>query len=157
MYRVSSRLNMFFGMLVFFLLDITLINKISIKGARPDILIIFIIFCGLFYGVRFGLESGLILGLVKDALDISIFGINIFIFAILGMICGILSDKIYKENFLTQIIVSFIATFFISKLNLPDAIYTALIAPLVFFILRLVFNFNIRSIKEKISYKIYAR
>ena len=142
MYRVNRYLA-YFTLVLFLLLESTVATRFSIKGASPSLLIIFVIFFGLFYGMRTGLEVGLVSGLLKDILGIGTFGINIFIFGTLGFICGALSDKVYKENFLTQFMFSFVAAFFISKLYLAHAIYTALVAPFVILFLRFMFGKHI--------------
>ena len=130
----------YFTLFLFFMIESTVINRISIKDTTPGLLVIFVIFFGLFYGMRIGLEVGLVAGLLKDILGTGIFGINIFIIGTLGFICGALSDKVYKENFLTQFMFSFVAAFFISKLYLAHAIYTALVAPFVILFLRFSFG-----------------
>ena len=122
------------------MIDATVINHVAIKDARPDLLIIFVIFLGLFYGMRIGLEVGLVSGLLKDILGIEPFGINIFIFGALGLISGALSDKVYKENFLSQVSISFIAAYLISGLCLWHAVYTAAIAPLLILVLGVLFG-----------------
>ncbi|MCK4464051.1 MAG: rod shape-determining protein MreD [Candidatus Omnitrophica bacterium] len=142
MYRVN-RMLVYFTLFLFLIIESTVINRISIKDATPALLVIFVIFFGFFYGMRIGLEVGLASGLLKDILGIGVFGINIFIFGTLGFICGALSDKVYKENFLTQFVFSFVAAFFISKLYLAHAVYTALVAPFAILALRFMFGKHI--------------
>lgn len=144
----------YFTLFLFLIIESTLINRISIRDTTPALLIIFVIFFGLFYGMRIGLEVGLVSGLLKDILGIGSFGINIFIFGTLGFICGALSDKVYKENFLTQFTFSFVAAFFISKLYLAHAIYTAAAAPFVILFLRFSFGTKVAG---GVSSRGYAR
>lgn len=130
----------YFTLFFLLIIETTGINRVSVKDTTPALLVIFVIFFGLFYGMRIGLEVGSVAGLLKDILGIGVFGINIFIFGTLGFICGALSDKVYKENFLTQFAVSFVAAFFISRLYLSHAIYTALVAPFAILVLRFMFG-----------------
>ena len=136
------------------MIESTVINRISIKGATPDLLVIFVIFFGLFYGMRMGLETGLVSGLLKDTLGAGVFGANIFVLGTLGFVCGALSDKVYRENPLTHFMFSFFAAFFISKLYLSHAVYTALAAPFVILFLRLAFG---TKVAEQVSSRGYVR
>lgn len=139
------RINTFIICLIFilfFLLESTVLNRLSVYGASPQLLIIFVIFSGLFYGVSAGLGTGLAAGLLKDIMGIGIFGLNIVIFGTLGLVAGFLSDKVYRENILTQIVISSAAAYLISGFSIPCALYAALTAPFLFLFLRFAFLFQ---------------
>ncbi|MDD4202009.1 MAG: rod shape-determining protein MreD [Candidatus Omnitrophica bacterium] len=114
-------------------------QRFSIAGVFPDLMMIFVVFFGLFYGPKQGLQTGLFAGFIIDLLGEHFLGINIFYYMSAGVVCGFLGDKIYKESPFTQIISVFFLTMLISKMNIPHCLYTALISPFVFFILEQIF------------------
>jgi cell shape-determining protein MreD len=56
------------------------------------------LFSGLFFGVSVGVETGLACGVIRDLLEIGVFGRNILFFGVLGLVTGFLSDRVYKNN-----------------------------------------------------------
>jgi rod shape-determining protein MreD len=116
---------------------------VSIFGIKPDLLLIFIVFFGLFLGWETGLESGIIAGFLKDIFTFYNFGVNAFIFGLMGFLAGILNTKFFKESKTTQIfLVLFFAVFskfFLAGWHeclltyiLPAGIYTALVSIPIF-------------------------
>ena len=139
MYRIN-RLKIYLVLFLFFIIDTVWMDRFAVNDARPDLLIIFVIFFGFFYGRGLGLEVGLVSGLLKDALGIGFFGTNIIIFGLLGFTAEIISEGVVKDNVLTQFMFAFIATFFISNFYMSHALYTSLLAPVVIAVLRLLFG-----------------
>jgi len=135
MYQVK-RPVMYSVLLMFLLLEAVAINSAFFNKITAGLFIIFTIFFGLFYGWRIGLESGIVCGVLKDITGIGFFGINTFIFGAVGFICGCLSERIYRENFIVQFVIAFVASVFVFKFLWLDAFYTAVCAPFVIAILR---------------------
>jgi len=134
MYRVS-RPAIYAVLIFFFILEETVLSRISVHNVLPDTIMIFVVFCGLFCGMRIGIEVGVVSGFMKDILGIGVFGSHILMFSIVGFICGALSDKVYKENFLAQFLIVFLVMLFVSGLYISQSIYTAILTPVVFFLL----------------------
>jgi len=123
-------------MFCFFLIEATLFRKIFIRNTVPDTVTVFVVFFAFSYGWKFGIELGLVSGLIKDLQGVQSFGLHMLIFSILGAFCGFLADKVYKENFLAQLVIVFITTLFVSGFYVIHAVYTILIFPFIFFSLR---------------------
>lgn len=77
---------------------LTVLGHIRIFGAAPDLMLACVIFFGLFLGSAAGLESGLAAGALKDVFSLDYFGINMFIFAVTGLLAGSLSANFSKES-----------------------------------------------------------
>ena len=96
---------MYFMILLAFTLHITVLNYISLLGAKPDLMMICVVFFGLFAGGGAGLEAGIFAGLLKDLFCLDFIGINTFIFGVSGLIVGTLNTKFFKESKMTQLIL----------------------------------------------------
>jgi len=150
----SYRFKIYVTLLIIFFLELTLCNKIRIMGMRPDILLVAVLFFGFEFGTTKGMEIGLVAGVLKDLFTIAPFGINTASFFIAGFSAGLLRNKLFRHNIVTQSFSSFTGVVLISALNilflpygqgsdfeniwrllLIKAVYTALIAPIIFFIL----------------------
>ena len=94
------------------MLQMTIANHIKIFGSAPDFMLMCVIFFGLFLGGGAGLESGLAAGALKDIFSLDYFGINMFVFGLVGFIVGILNTKFFKDSKATQFILVFVFTSF---------------------------------------------
>ncbi len=150
-----KRLHIYFLLLSALLIHLTVLSHIRLLGATPDLMLIIVIFCGLFFGPGAGLEYGLAAGILKDMFTSGFFGMNIVACAITGLAAGILNDKFYKESKFTEFILAVSFTAFCLSLHyllvrfvstnlaltfpeylvtsvLPVSVYTGLIALPVF-------------------------
>lgn len=85
-------------LLIALLVHCTLLEHVRVWGAAPDVMLACVIFFGLFLGPAAGLESGIAAGLMKDVFALDYFGINMFIFALIGLVAGSLSGKLSRES-----------------------------------------------------------
>ena len=138
MFRVT-RLSLYLALYLVLFTEQTFFYRVSVHNVLPDMLLIVTVFFGIFYGVRTGLEVGLVSGLIKDVFLTGPFGLNICVFGGIGLFCGLLSDKIYKENILTQFLIVFAVALSVSRLHVPFALYTAFFAVIMFLGLRYLF------------------
>jgi len=113
MFKIKFRTLRFF--LISYLVVVvqsTLINSVSLGLIKPDIVLLLVVFYGLYNGLRRGLLYGLVMGLCVDALSSGIVGVNVFILASIGAACGFLQERVYTRHFLTKVLVSFFAVIF---------------------------------------------
>jgi rod shape-determining protein MreD len=138
-----------------FTLQLTLLDRIRILDAEPDLLLLLVAFSGVFYGWGPGLEAGVISGLLKDIFSTDIFGINTLALSITGFLIGGLSPKFFKESRVTQVFLVFIFSLvsmfihytlssFLSDIRfidlseylfgliIPSAIYTSILSAIIF-------------------------
>lgn len=116
MYKIS-RLQIYFILALGLLLHLTVLDRIMIFGAKPDLMLIPVIFFGFFLGRNAGLESGFVAGLSKDLFALDIFGINTLIFAITGFLAGLLGTQFSRESKRTQFLVVMLLTAFSMMLH----------------------------------------
>lgn len=78
-----------------------------------NFLVLLAIFAGLRKGPLGGLFIGSLIGLFAEILSSTVFGLNIVIYSILGLLAGIIKARIYyKENVLLEFLFSFFGMLF---------------------------------------------
>jgi len=135
----------------------TALNYLSVLGAKPDFLLIAVIFFTLYFEKNTGLKTAIFGGLFKDVTSTAIFGSNAFAFCLCVLFLTRYGRHFYKQRISTQVLLCgllyYITTFLILFINygiskgiyaqlsfypwmiFKAAIYTGCISPLLFFIL----------------------
>lgn len=135
------------------LIQATLLDYFSVFGVKPDLLLACMVMAVLSFEFKWAFFFGVSAGLLKDAMGLSAFGINTFLFSLWAYLIINLSRKIVIENYFLPSLLIFIITFVnditvramffsFSGLNVPAGIffritflesaYTALVFPLLF-------------------------
>ena len=99
------------------LINITIGNRFQTFYARPDFVLICVVFFGLYFGEGLGLEVGLVAGLLEDVFALDFFGINAVVLAFTGLAAGLLGTKFFKESRLTQFLLVIFFTAFSMTLH----------------------------------------
>jgi len=148
------------------LIQLTLINSITILGLKPDLIMIVVVVFSLMKGEKEGTISGFASGLLQDIFSIGLLGINAFAKTVIGFTCGLLKEKVFHEHILFLIpIITFIASLIqsiliflllrafgieyslawsLKQVALPEALYSSLLSPFIF----LAINKLLQLIKE---------
>jgi len=144
------------------LIQLTLINSITILGLKPDLIMVVVIIFSLLKGEKEGAISGFASGLLQDIFSTGILGINALAKTVVGFICGILKEKIFHEHILFLIpVITFVASliqniliFFLlrafgieyslawslKQVALPEALYSSLLSPFIFLAINKLFQ-----------------
>ena len=144
------------------LIQLTLINSITILGLKPDLIMVVIVVFSLLKGEKEGTISGFASGLLQDIFSTGLLGINALAKTVVGFICGILKEKIFHEHILFLIpVVTFIASFIqsilvflllrafgieyglawsLKEVALPEALYSSLLSPFIFLAINKLFQ-----------------
>ncbi len=125
MYNKVNRLSLYTILIAAFILQLTVLGRIRILDAKPDLLLLLTAFFGIFYGWGAGLEAGFVSGLLKDIFSTDISGINTLTLSITGLVIGFFIPKFFKESRVTQVFLVFI---FSLVSMLIHYIFTSLIA-----------------------------
>ena len=124
MYKRIGRFSIYLLLIIALILQSTAIDYIKIFNAKPDLVLLLVIFFGLFFGPGVGLETGFFAGLLKDILSTDIFGINTLTLAVTGLIVGALSAKFSKESRITQTVLVF--AFALFSMSIHYAVFSFL-------------------------------
>lgn len=125
----------------------------SIAGARPVLIVPFVVCIAVLEGARVGAAFGLICGLLWGVYSFRVFGFDALILMLIGLICGLLVEWYLRANFLSAMLLC-VASMLVhsliewtvcyavfvkqqmwtvlQKIYLPNVLYTALLAPAMY-------------------------
>lgn len=109
---------LFFTAFIGIVLQDTVFNIISVAEGKPDIVLILVVFFALFNGHVKGGFLGVVFGLMEDLMTGRFIGLNAICKGLTGFIIGLLSERLYKNNFFIPVVTVFVATFLQSILYL---------------------------------------
>jgi rod shape-determining protein MreD len=112
--------NNIFGILIIFstiILQSTILNNFTLKGVKPDYVLIMIILFANFSGSIKGQLIGFSSGLIEDFLSLSPLGFNSLMNAVIGYLGGTTSGKIFLDPIVVPIVFVFIGTLLKSFLS----------------------------------------
>jgi rod shape-determining protein MreD len=166
MHRVG-RVRLYLSIAVILLIESTFLDLASFGGVRPDILLIFVVFAGLYLDKAESIEAGIAGGLLKGLISTGSILLDVTILTSCALFANYCRNKVFKDHFFTQmgliLLIGFAAgaaeaavrialenaefvdvtlyhAFMPAALAL--SVYTALAAPPVFFIFRRLLRVN---------------
>lgn len=133
-------------------------------GLKPDLLMIMVISFTLLNGIKRGTIAGFALGLIEDLLSGGFIGLNTMTKTLLSFSTGLLEKSIFHDNIFVPSLLSFVGTILNSLLYmiivhsfdqrftmfpplgrlLALALLNALLAPLIYMVIRHVENYYAR-------------
>lgn len=137
-------------------LDATVAPQIEILGARPDLLVLVVVYGGLVLGPRPATIAGFVMGLVADSEMSEYLGLHALALAVVGYLSGGVWDHLVRGNVFVQCGVLLAASLahdaiyylvyyrnhldmfsrFVGRYGLMGGLYTAALGALVFAIAR---------------------
>lgn len=91
--------------------DSALAPHVTIFGARPDLLVLVVVYGGLALGTRPATIAGLLLGLVADSEFPEYLGLHALALTLIGAGTASIWDRLVKANVLVQCAALFVASF----------------------------------------------
>lgn len=82
----------------------------NLLGIKPDLLLLFTVFCALRLGLPQGSFIGLVMGLTRDLFSQDPLGLHSAFFTGIAICLGLLKDKFYKDHLLAQLLIVLIAS-----------------------------------------------
>ena len=151
--RVGTFVLLTFAAIV---LDATLAPELEIFGARPDLLVLAVVYGSLVMGTRPATVTGFVAGLIVDAELPEYFGLNALALSAIGYLSGGTWDHLVRANVLVQCTVLFAASVahdviyymvyyrnhvdmfwrFMARYGLLGGLYTAALGVIVFMLAR---------------------
>lgn len=142
-------------LLIAFLIQATLVVHFKIGQAQPDVVLIVVVTLAFLDGALAGTAAGFAGGLLTDLLPKPYMGLSALSKLIVGYLAGLLERTVAMESMLFPIVAVFVASladrlfysaflfFFLGErihlvsiffqIIVPSAIYSAVIAPLIYF------------------------
>jgi rod shape-determining protein MreD len=82
---------------IFFILELVL-NGVFGVWAKPELLLLLVIFWGLYSGIRYSITTAVICGLLKDTFSILPFGTYLFVFIVAAYLTTLVRNTIYQPG-----------------------------------------------------------
>jgi rod shape-determining protein MreD len=98
------------AMVICILLQSTILSKIAIRGVRPDLALIVLIFVSMRRGSMVGQVSGFATGFLEDLMNVSPLGFHSLMRTVIGYAYGLLSGNMFIDPILLPIVLTVIAT-----------------------------------------------
>ena len=123
----------FFG-LIAVILQSTLLARLALYGAVPDIVLGIVVYSAYVNGVMAGQLSGFFTGIVQDFVSAAPFGLNAFVRLLVGALAGLMKGTFFLDVFLLPMILCALATLakaliiFLLSFFLGDAVHAYPIA-----------------------------
>lgn len=97
--------------LIIYLLQSNFFSWFTIAGIKPNLIIIFVLFIGLFTNRMYGLTFGVIFGLLLDIFISKKIGVSAIMLGAIGLLGGVLDKNFSKDSKITIIGMVMISTF----------------------------------------------
>ncbi len=158
-----------FFMLISFLMQSTLLARFTVGGIRPNLILIVVATVGLMLGRRYGMISGFIAGLFVDVFFCGLIGVYALFYMYIGYMNGLFRKVLFPGDFKIPLLLivgsdilychacyffmffmrgDFSYPYYLSKIIMPEVIYTTLIAILYFPLIKFVYD-RIRKREEE--------
>jgi len=92
------------------LLQSTLLGKIAIRGVKPDLAMIVLVFVSLRRGSMVGQVSGFASGFLEDLMNVSPLGFHSLLKTVIGYLYGVFSGNVFVDPFLMPMVLAVAAT-----------------------------------------------
>lgn len=92
------------------LLQSTLLSRLPLGGARPDLALIVLVYASLRRGSMVGQVSGFVSGLFEDFMSVSPLGFHPLLKTVIGYLYGIFSGNMFLDPIFMPMILTIVAT-----------------------------------------------
>ena len=89
-----------FVLMLLFSIQTTFLELLSLGGIKPDLILIFVVYCGIHFQKNNGIRMGVLVGFIQDNLSGGLLGINTLSKGLAGLFFSSLKDKIIVEGIL---------------------------------------------------------
>ncbi|MGB2630219.1 MAG: rod shape-determining protein MreD [Candidatus Omnitrophota bacterium] len=97
------------------LLVFTLIQIVCMKFTPwfPDLMILIVVFAGIFQGYTEGIRMGFVAGIIRGSLSVYTLPLDVFLFPAVGAASAALARRFYRQNPVVEVIITIVAVFMI--------------------------------------------
>ena len=138
---MKSKIVLFFTIIVCFLLQSTLLQKISIGSITPNLLLVLCVSMGLMRGRKSGLWTGFFSGLLVDLFYGSVFGFYALIYMYAGFFSGYAFRIYYDDDIKVPMVLTAIMDLlrgrlgifkYLYRIIIPEIFYTVFLTMIVY-------------------------
>lgn len=145
-------LKLFVLIVVAIIFDTTFLKSVEIRGIKPDLLLIILVYSSLKWGAVQGTIIGFLIGFFQDLYSPEMFGLHALAKCITGYLIGITKEHFFWGSYFAQLLIIFFSLLIhdiiclfignfgdyslllknILRVTLPAAVYTGSIGPLFY-------------------------
>jgi len=96
--------------LINFIFQSTWLQFFRLNGVLPNTSLILVVVFGALYGKKEGLYMALFAGVFQDLFLSKVLGVNLLIYVIVAWIIGSFEESLFKDNFLTPLVLTAVST-----------------------------------------------
>ena len=139
------------------LLQTTLLNRIVLFGAKPDIVLIVFVLLATQYGSLVGQLAGFVVGIAIDVITVSPFGFHAFLFTVAGYVVGLGSGKVYLDPLIMPALLGLLSTLYLAFFGFVLNLIFRLGEPWsVYFNVGLIFQVGLNVVLAPLFFWIYG-
>lgn len=141
------------------LLEATWLPLISIQHVTPDLLLVMVVYFAITEGAERGMYTGLLGGIFQDASTNTTVGHHVLCLVVVGFVVGNMANRLITDNpyvktvtvlvasiahGILYVLIEYVQTvdaeavYTMSLSIMPQAFYTAVVTPIVFYLIELV-------------------
>jgi rod shape-determining protein MreD len=98
------------ALVICILLQSTLLGRVAIRGVRPDLAMLVLVFVAMRRGPMVGQVSGFLSGFLEDLMNVSPLGFHSLLRTVIGYLFGLLWGNVFVDPFLMPIVLAVVAT-----------------------------------------------
>ena len=103
---------LFLAIIISLVLQSTYLEGLKVMGMKPDLVMLLVIFYSISHGARKGALIGFLAGLVQDLFAAKFLGLHAIMKLVIGLLCGTLEKRVYKENVFVPALLAIVVTYF---------------------------------------------
>jgi rod shape-determining protein MreD len=107
---LRTTLSTILVLVICILLQSTIFRYIALRGVRPDLALLVLVFVSMRRGSMVGQVSGFATGFLEDLMNVSPLGFHSLLRTVIGFLYGLLSGNVFIDPFLMPIILAVVAT-----------------------------------------------
>jgi rod shape-determining protein MreD len=107
---LRTTLSTILVLVICILLQSTIFRYIALRGVRPDLALLVLVFVSMRRGSMVGQVSGFATGFLEDLMNVSPLGFHSLLRTVIGFLYGLLSGNVFIDPFLMPIILGVVAT-----------------------------------------------
>jgi rod shape-determining protein MreD len=79
----------------------------------PDIMLLMVVFMGIFGGYTEGIKFGFVVGFLRGILSVYTLPVDLFLFPLIGAVCAVLAERFYRQNPVAEMFIACVAVFMV--------------------------------------------
>ena len=80
----------------------------------PDIMLLMVVFVGIFAGQLEGIRFGFLAGILRGSLSVYTLPLDLFLFPLVGVLSAMMAERVYRQNPVIEILITTVCVFVVT-------------------------------------------